>query len=78
MKRLIVLASALLGLVGCAGSNYDIARRHDALRDYKGADAGFVVASAGGERGGRFDASGSLSSWPEARTWSTSASRCAG
>jgi len=46
-----------LVLAGCAGSNFDIARRMDALHDYKGADAGVVVASEGGEHG-HFDASG--------------------
>ncbi len=58
MKRMIALAPVLLGLIGCAGSNYDVARRHESLRDYKGSDAGFVVASEGAERGGHFDSSG--------------------
>lgn len=58
MRRPLALAALLITLAGCAGSNYDIARRHENLRDYKGADAGFVVASEGGERGGHFDSSG--------------------
>ena len=58
MTKILASAVLLAALAGCAGSNYDIARRHDNLRDYKGADAGFVVASEGGERGGHFDASG--------------------
>ena len=58
MNRLRPLAVLLLALAGCAGSNYDIARRHENLNDYTGKDAGFVVASEGGERGGHFDASG--------------------
>lgn len=58
MRKPLALAALLLALAGCAGSGYDIARRHDNLRDYKGADAGFVVASEGGEGGGHFDSSG--------------------
>lgn len=58
MKKILLAMSMLAGLAGCAGSAYDIAKRHDALRDYKGADAGFVVASEGGERGGHFHSSG--------------------
>ena len=58
MTKIFATATLVAALAGCAGSNYDIARRHDNLRDYKGADAGFVVASEGGERGGHFDASG--------------------
>jgi hypothetical protein len=58
MRKPLTLAALVLALAGCAGSNYDIARRHDNLRDYKGPDAGFVVASEGGERGGHFDSSG--------------------
>lgn len=58
MKRPVAVTALLLALAGCAGSNYDIARRQDHLRNYKGADAGFVVASEGGERGGHFDSSG--------------------
>jgi hypothetical protein len=58
VKKTMWIAALLLGLGGCAGSPHDIARRHDALRDYKGADAGFVVVSEGAERGGHFDASG--------------------
>ena len=58
MTKILAAAALVATLAGCAGSNYDIARRHDNLRDYKGADAGFVVASEGGERGGHFDSSG--------------------
>ncbi len=60
MTKMFAAVALAAALAGCAGSNFDIGRRQEALRDYKGADAGFVVASEGGERGGAFDASGIL------------------
>lgn len=57
MTRLLPLTILLLALAGCAGSNYDVSRRHERLRDYVGPDAGFVVVSEGGERG-HLDSSG--------------------
>jgi len=48
------IAVLALVLAGCAGSPYDIARKHDALRDYQGADAGFFVASSGAIKGSIF------------------------
>ncbi len=57
MNKLLPLAFLLLVLAGCAGSNYDIAVRQGRLADYAGADAGWVVASAGGEHG-HFDSAG--------------------
>ncbi len=44
-------------LAGCAGSPYDIARKHEALRNYEGADAGVVIASAGASNGSRLTSS---------------------
>ncbi|MBS0447758.1 MAG: hypothetical protein JSR59_17600 [Proteobacteria bacterium] len=48
----------LLLTAGCAGSPYDIAKKHDALRDYQGVDSGFIVAGAGAVKDSRLSISG--------------------
>jgi hypothetical protein len=57
MKLRLALPVLLVTLAGCAGSNFDIANRQERLANYAAADAGWVVASEGGEHG-HFDASG--------------------
>lgn len=51
-----VLALAF-SVAGCAGSAYETSKKHEALRDYQGTDAGVVIASAGAYKGSGFTSS---------------------
>lgn len=56
--RTLVVFALVVAVLGCAGSKYDIASKHDALRDYQGGDAGFLVAGAGSDKSTFFSYSG--------------------
>ncbi|MTW12173.1 hypothetical protein GM658_16330 [Pseudoduganella eburnea] len=56
-KVCCALVAVAFAVAGCAGSAYDVAKKHEALRNYDGADAGVVIASAGSFKGSGFTSS---------------------